>query len=575
MTVGVTVVVPDDQAERVGRIVTAAVWVDAKVAARIEDAPADRRIILVGDPEQAPGDPRIAFVTRAALPDDQLQALIIAIATGSALAAPTPAASPQDPNEARRAQLAFSASRKLAAASDLAQTEAIVMQAVAEMLDCERAQCLFYDGDDGSLWSEARMRTSGDDRIASTGLAGWSARTGLASGAAIAGDDPRFHAAVDDPDGDATEHILVQPILGADAKVHAVLVAVRRARRQPLGPVEAAVLARFAALAAPLLDQLSIHVEGQQLLAEGDEQEPLFRAEAIEAATVAKLGDVVRAGPGWLTWSYWLLVVLLLGTTVFVIFGRVSTYSSGPAVVRSKARTSITARTAGNIVDVVVQPGDKVAAGATIAQLDDVDQRAGVDRISHEFETQLRNHMLDLGDANADSQLRSLRLELDLARSGLAERVIRTATAGTISDVRVRPGQHVEPGDIAAATVNGDAGLEVVALLPGEDRPQLAPGMAIRLELDGYRYAYQMLVIESVSADVIAPNEARRVLGADIAETLQIAGPVVVVRGKLAGSSFDADGRTYQYHDGMLGRAEIRVHEERIVYAIVPGAKRF
>jgi len=545
------------------------------VVSRLAEAPADGRIVLLGDPAQMPPDPRIAFVVRAGIPDDQRQALITAIETGAAVAPAATATSPQDPDEARRAQVAFSASRKLAAASDLAQTEAIAAQAIAEMLDCERATCLFYDGDDGSLWSEARSRAAGDDRIASAGLAGWSARTGLASEAAIAADDPRFFAPIDDPDGDGTDHLLVQPIIGADARVHAVLIAIRPARRPGFGTAERAVLGRFAALAAPLLDQLSIHVEGQQLLAEGDEAEQLFRAEAIEAATVAKLGDVVRAGPGWLTWSYWLLVVLLLGTTAFVCFGRVATYSSGPAVVRSKARTSITARTAGNVVDVLVAPGDRVAAGAVIAQLDDVDQRASVDRVAHEFESQLRNHMLDLLDANTEVTLRSLRQELDQARSALGERAIRTSTAGTISDVRVRTGQHVEPGDIAAATVNGDAGLEVVALLPGEDRPQLSAGMSLRLELDGYRYAYQILEIESVSSDVIAPSEARRVLGTDIAETLQIGGPVVVVRGRVALSSFDADGRTYQYHDGMFGRAEVRVHEERIIYAIIPGAKRF
>ncbi|MEO8551106.1 MAG: hypothetical protein ABI678_14070, partial [Kofleriaceae bacterium] len=421
MSDAVTIVVPEDHAERVRRIAASAVWIDAVVVTGIAQAPADRRIVVIGDPERPLNDPRVAFTVRAAIADDQLQALVIAIATGSALAAPGSAATPLDPREERRAQLAFAASRKLAAASDLAQTEAIASQAIAEMLDCERAACLFYDGDGGDLWSEIRMRATGDERVASCGLAGWSARTGLASSAAIAGDDPRFVAALDDPDGDGTDRILIQPIIGADSKVHAVLIAIRRARRPALGPVAAAALALFAALAAPLLDQLSIHVEGQQLLADGDESEPLFRAEAIEAATVAKLGDVVRAGSGWLTWSYWLLVVLLVGSVVLVIFGRVATYSSGPAVVRSKARTSITARTAGNVVEVMVAPGDKVAAGTVVAQLDDVDQRATVELITHEFETQLRNHMLDLADPTADSGLRTLRQELDSTRNALAE----------------------------------------------------------------------------------------------------------------------------------------------------------
>jgi hypothetical protein len=139
----------------------------------------------------------------------------------------------------------------------------------------------------------------------------------------------------------------------------------------------------------------------------------------------------------------------------------------------------------------------------------------------------------------------------------------------------VRAGQHVEPGDVAASIVDGKGGLDVIALLPGEDRPQLAPGMDLRLELTGYRYAYQGLTIDSVSPDVIAPAEAKRVLGTEVAEGLQLPGSVVIVRGRLARPDFeDADGRTFAYHDGMLGTAEIQVRNERILYVLVPGLRK-
>jgi multidrug resistance efflux pump len=333
------------------------------------------------------------------------------------------------------------------------------------------------------------------------------------------------------------------------------------------------LLARFAQLAAPLLDQLSTHVEGQQLLEE-PEQAQLFRAEAVQALTARNWGDVMRVSPSWVSWLYWALVALLLGSVAFLTFGTLATYSAGPAVIRSMARTSITSRTAGNVTAIEVVPGDRVAAGATIVRLDDVDQRAAVDRLRREFESQLRNHMADPADATADGSLRALRQQLDQARTALEERSIRVPVAGVISDIRVRPGQHVEPGDVAASTVDGSAALEVVALMPGEDRPQLAPGMGLRVELDGYRYAYQTLVIDSVSSDVIAPNEARRVLGAEVAESMKLGGPVVLVRGRLPSSAFEVDGRTYHYHDGMLGTAEVRVDEERIVYALFPGLRR-
>lgn len=255
--------------------------------------------------------------------------------------------------------------------------------------------------------------------------------------------------------------------------------------------------------------------------------------------------------------------------------GTVNTYSAGPAIVRSTARTSITTRVAGTISAVEVVPGDRVEPGKIIARLDDIDQRATVDRLDRELETALRNHMLDPGDAVADSSLRALRLQLAQARTGLDERAIRATTPGAISDLRVRPGQHVEPGDVAASIVDGRGGLDVIALLPGEDRPQLAPGMALRLELTGYRYAYQKLVIDSVSPDVLAPAEAKRVLGTEVADGLQLSGPVVVVHGRLSRTEFDdVDGRTFAYHDGMIGTAEVEVRTERIIFAVIPGMRR-
>jgi len=569
----VTVVVPEEHAERLRRIGAAAVWIDVAIVETLAEADDDRPIVVIGDPERI-DDPRVAYVARAGMPDDQLQALLAAVATSSALAGAGAPSTPISTDDARRAQAAFTASRKLASATDLLSTEQIAIEAIRELLDVERAHCLFYDADSGALWSETLQRAAGDERRAVAGMVGWSARTGLASAATIAGDDPRHVTAVDDPDGDPANQLLVQPIIGADNRVHAVLVAARRARRQPLGAVGAAMLARFAALAAPLLDQLSTHVEGQQLIDDGTEG-GLFRDEAVVAAGPQQWGDVVRLGARWLSWGYWLLVVLLAGSVAFMWFGTVNTYSAGPAIVRSTARTSVTTRTAGTVSTVEVAPGDRVETGRILARLDDLDQRALVDRLDREVETALRNHMLDPADAVADSSLRALRLQIAQARTALEERAIRAPSAGAISDLRVHTGQHVEPGDVAASIVDGRSGLDVIALLPGEDRPQLAPGMALRLELTGYRYAYQALQIDSVSADVMGPAEAKRVLGAEVADGLQLTGPVVLVHGRLSRPDFDdVDGRTFAYHDGMIGTAEVQVRTERILYAVIPGMRR-
>jgi multidrug efflux pump subunit AcrA (membrane-fusion protein) len=324
-----------------------------------------------------------------------------------------------------------------------------------------------------------------------------------------------------------------------------------------------------------VLDQLSIQIHAEAILDDATGEDGLFRRAALEAQNLPRWGDVVRVSPAWLPWAYRLLVVLLLGSLVFVIVGKVSTYSGGPAVIRSNARSPITARTPGTIASVAVAPGDPVEAGAVIARLDDAEQRAGVERLERDFETQLRNHMLDPGDPTADAAVRRVRNELEAARTALEQRVVRAPVAGTVGDVRVRYGQRVDPGDVVASVIDSAQGLEVIALLPGEDRPQLTANMAMRLELVGYRYAYQTVVIDEVSSDVIAPAEARRVLGPEVADGLQLGGPVVLVRGRLPSAEFAVDGRTFRYHDGMLARAEVRVRAEPIVFALFPGTRRF
>ena len=519
-----------------------------------------------------PADPRIVHRLSRELPPALLAPLVRSLAERHPTSIPA-AASPRDQTEARRVQRAFTASRALAAAQDLPTTERLIVQAVNELVDADRTQCLFHDAGDGSLWSEARRATvDGDERRAIGGLAGFAAHTGAAALAPRAADDPRWLRELDDPDGDGDATILAQPIIGADGQVHAVITAAREGRRPPFTEVEPALLAAFARFAAPFLDQLSTHVEAQAVLEVADDG--LFRREAIEAQALPRYGDVIRVSPSWVSWAYWALVALVVASLVYVSVGTVSTYSAGPAIVRSTTRSEVVARTSGNVTEVLVTSGNAVEPGAVIARLDDTDARGAVERIEREFDAQLRNHLLDPSDLAADGALRTLRLQLDQARGALEDRVIRAESHGVIADVRVRPGQRVEPGNVVSSIVDGSAELSLIALLPGSDRPQLEPGMSLRLELVGYRYSYQTVTIDSVSTDVLGPGEARRVLGVEIAESLPLPPSVVLVRARIPSHDFVVDGERFRYHDGMLARAQVRVREERILYTLIPELRR-
>jgi membrane fusion protein (multidrug efflux system) len=526
--------------------------------------------VRLGEPRRIAPDPRIAFVLSRQLPAAEAAALVTSLAGIPADPAPVPQR-PRDPDEARRRERAFTASRKIAAAADLVAAERAVELAMFELIAADRAYCLYVDGGSGELWSAERMAGDGDDRLADRGVAGWAARTGGTANVARAGDDPRWASLVDDPEGRGDERLLVRAVRGAGGEAHAVLVLARGAARPAFDAADAAALDALAGFAGPLLEQLARHVEAGSFLEEA-RGEPLFRREAVVGHDERGWGEVVRVAPPWIGWAYWGLVVVLVGAAVLVTCGRIATYSSGPAVVRMQDRREIASPTAGNVASVRVGPGAAVAAGEVLARLDDRAELADVARLERELATRLRERLLAPSDPATGEAVARLRLELERASAALDERVLRAPIAGVVGDVRVRAGQRVEPGDVVASIVDAAGGAEVIALLPGGDRPRLRPGQRMRLELHGFRHTYQDLTVEVVAAEAMGPEEARRYLGR-IADDVAVRGPVVIVRATLP-ADFVADGAAYRYVDGMSGVAEVEIDSERILEALLPGSKR-
>ena len=167
--------------------------------------------------------------------------------------------------------------------------------------------------------------------------------------------------------------------------------------------------------------------------------------------------------------------------------------------------------------------------------------------------------------------MRTLARQLEAAEATLEQRVIRAPHDGVVTDVHVQPGQHVNIGDVVMAVVDeSDPGLEIVAFLPGADRPQLEPGMPMRLSLAGFEYAYQDVVVEEISEGVVGPAEAGRMLGPQLADTLPLGGGVVMVRARLPGRTFVSDDEVYPFHDGMGGEVDVRLDAETILEMLIP-----
>lgn len=252
----VAIVAADDLHDRVQRVAKTCA-LDIAIVTNVELAPADARIITIGQAWSPTMDPRVVYVARDALGNDALADLVTAISSGRVLGAAAQLSKPTNPSEARRAQQAFTGSRTFAAASNLAAAEASAVATMRELFDADRAYFLYFDDADGSLRSAARGH---DERRAIAGIAGWVARTGRAASAERATADPRWLGPIDDPDGDPNSQLIIEPVIVGD-RVRAVLVVARRPRRPGFVDADIQLLARFAALLAPLVDHLVLHAD--------------------------------------------------------------------------------------------------------------------------------------------------------------------------------------------------------------------------------------------------------------------------------------------------------------------------
>jgi membrane fusion protein (multidrug efflux system) len=303
-------------------------------------------------------------------------------------------------------------------------------------------------------------------------------------------------------------------------------------------------------------------------------QNPLFRQQALQHhAGQHHEGQLLRLSPSWTRWTFWLLVALFVAAGLYGGLGRVHEYATGPAVVRVDGRVDLTAKLPGTVATVEVQPGQRVAVGQPLVQFYDDAENAELERVRKEFDLQLLKVLREPADQMARQAMSSLRAQRELASTQLAERLIRAPRAGVVNDVRIRPGQHLAPGELILTVVPDDAQLSLVAILPGGYRPQLHPGMPLRFELVGYRYEYHELAIDSIGDQVVGPNEATRFLGAEIADSVPLAGPVVLVRAHLPARSFASDGRSLDYYDGLPALAQARVRSEPIAVMLVPALR--
>lgn len=451
--------------------------------------------------------------------------------------------------------------------------------AIKELTAATRAYCLFHDPEGETLWSPTTNQR--EERAVSTaaGIASFAARTGTNAIVADVSTDGRYEADADDPEGKGNVAIMVEPIVTFERRVSAVLIAVRDASQGGFMRENQATLRVYASQLTATFGRLVSQIQLERLrVGQPAQAGQMFNDEALQEYLQGQgeVGRLLRLSSPWLNYAYRGLLGFIALLLVFICFAKVNYYGQGHAIVRLENRTTVTSKTDGIVTQVLVEVGQRVNAHTQVAVLDDSRERAELLRIEHDLDQQLIRWLRDPSDTTAGKQIAELRGQREVALANARLRTLTTPHAGIVTDVRVLAGQAIGVGDTVVSLSHDDEPTySLVALFPGRYRPQARLGSQLRLEFQGYPFAYVGVPIGSLGEEVVGPKEARRIIGVDQADSIPIDGPVFVARAQLPSDGFELDGTRYGYFDGLTATVEVKLRAEPIIVMLVPGLRRF
>lgn len=300
-------------------------------------------------------------------------------------------------------------------------------------------------------------------------------------------------------------------------------------------------------------------------------QPQLFRQEALNhyARPEAK-GSLLKIQPLWARITFWVVLAALVTAGTGLALVDINDYASGPVLIQVKGLEDVTVTTQGRVSQVFVTRGQYVHEGQPLLELQANTAEVERNRMQQEFRSQLAAELMEPLNASTRQALSNLRTQVEMSEARLSERVLRAPCDGRINDVRVRVNQYLSPGQSVASIIKDGAEAFALALVPGQYRPMVKPGQEMRLEISGFPFVYKYLEVTSVSDELVGPNEVRRVLGPELGDAVPLQGPHVVVEARLPASTFDVNGRTYNYYTGMPGTGWVKVRARNGWLVLLP-----
>jgi RND family efflux transporter MFP subunit len=173
-------------------------------------------------------------------------------------------------------------------------------------------------------------------------------------------------------------------------------------------------------------------------------------------------------------------------------------------------QTTVKSKVSGEIRQVMFREGQAVKAGQVIVRFDTADLEAKLtDRIGAleasraqlalAEKTRAQNQLLlkqnfisqtayDSAESNlsvTQGTLKSIEAQMQLAKNALRDAVVAAPLSGTVAKRHVQPGEKVN-FDAPLVTIVNLAEMELQAMVPANDIPELVVGMKVALSIDGF-----------------------------------------------------------------------------------------